>query len=46
MKYSAIYRVMQEEMSIFCAVSVSAILRRQVNINVCLILIGYQGGAV
>jgi hypothetical protein len=43
MKYSAIYRVTQEEISMFWAVAGTAILRKQVNMNGYLILNGYRG---
>jgi len=46
MNMAAIHRVMQEEISIFWAVAVTVALRKQVNMNVCLILNGYRDGGV
>jgi len=46
MNMSAIHRVVQEEMSIFWAVAVSVNLRKQVNMDVCLILNGYRDRTV
>jgi hypothetical protein len=44
--YKTLYRVIQEEGSIFWEVTVSVIVGKKGHINICLILNGYPGRAV
>ena len=45
-KNKFMYRVIQEERSIFSEVKISVIVRKEVHMTVCLILNGYWDGAV
>ena len=45
MTFICLYRVIREEISIFCKVAVSVIMRKCVHTNMCIILNGYRNGA-